>query len=136
MSLIHVHNRPLIVTPKTNNRKITESYYQKILENVLNGKHKRIPSGITDVTTEKIHAEIKCWPKWRHAIGQLMSYNVYEYRPDLRIYLFDSYCKKQKQVALNVFHHYSIMPFEFQHDDFNLRIIDLTNNKCVYKNQE
>jgi hypothetical protein len=38
-----------------------ESFYQLIVEKYLGGTHSRNKNGITDVTTDKIHAEIKRW---------------------------------------------------------------------------
>ena len=115
--------------------KKSESYYQNILENVLHGSHKRVRSGITDVSTHNMHAEIKAWPKWRHAVGQLLSYNAVDYKPDLQVYLFKPYCSQRKDIALEVFKLYKIQPFEFveNFETEKLQIIDLLRNKCVYE---
>jgi hypothetical protein len=112
-----------------------EAYYQRILENVLKGSHKKIPSGITDVTTSTLHAEIKKWPKWRHAVGQLLSYNVFDEKPNLQIYLFNHYSPKAKLIALSVFQVYGIRPFEFVEDyeADKLKIMDLIKNKCIFE---
>ena len=111
-----------------------EAFYQKVLENVLKGTHKRIPSGVTDVTTLYSHAEIKKWPKWRHAIGQLLSYNATDKKPILQVYLFNQYSKNKKRIALDVFKAYDILPYEFidYMDSDRVEIIDLLNEKCVY----
>lgn len=112
-----------------------EVYYQRILENVLQGSHKKIPSGITDITTPTLHAEVKTWPKWRHAVGQLLSYNVFDEKPNLQVYLFNDYSPKGKLIALGVFQVYGISPFEFveDYDADKIKIMDLLRNKCIFE---
>ena len=56
------------------NRK-NEKFYQLLLENYLGGTHKTLSCGITDVTTDTCHAEIKEWSSWKEAIGQLTCYS-------------------------------------------------------------
>ena len=53
-----------------------EAFYQKILERELNGKHMYLRTGITDITNDEFHAEIKRWSKWRQVVTQIMLYNV------------------------------------------------------------
>ena len=53
-----------------------EQFYQLIVEKYLGHTHKRITCGITDITTETIHAEIKRWNNFKEAIGQLTTYNI------------------------------------------------------------
>ena len=79
-----------------------ESYYQLHLENYLNGKHMRLKSGITDITNDDMHAEIKIWKDWSDAIGQLQRYCYHEHRKELRLYLFGEYTKKDKQDHIDV----------------------------------
>jgi hypothetical protein len=52
-----------------------EQYYQKFLEKELGATHKRTVHGITDITTQDEHIEIKHWKNYKHALGQLLSYN-------------------------------------------------------------
>jgi hypothetical protein len=119
-----------IIIPKRH-----EIYYQEILENVLQGKHKVLPCGITDVTTHNTHAEIKKWNKYKEAVGQLLSYNTFDYKPNLQIYLFNKYLHTKKLNAIKVFNKYDITPFEFINDEDKgkLFIINLITNKCIYK---
>lgn len=67
-----------------------EWYYQRVLEAHLGGTHKHLASGITDITTDLFHAEIKNFKAWKSAIGQLICYNKWDPKPELRIYLFGS----------------------------------------------
>ncbi|KAJ3027811.1 hypothetical protein HDV00_010845 [Rhizophlyctis rosea] len=59
-----------------------EPYYQKMMEEKLGGTHLRIFSngvliGITDITTEDAHFEIKVWDDYAMVPGQLGKYNRY-----------------------------------------------------------
>jgi len=80
--------------------KNNESYYQKLLETVLCGSHKRLKCGITDITTDEYHAEIKNWSDWKEAVGQLICYNKHDPKNEMRLYLFGS-CNEKK---LNMIH--------------------------------
>ena len=80
--------------------KNNESYYQKFLETLLNGTHKRLKCGITDITTDDFHAEIKNWSDWKEAVGQLICYNKHDPKNEMRLYLFGS-CNEKK---LNMIH--------------------------------
>lgn len=109
-----------------------EVYYQRILEKHLNGKHKKVDCGITDITTPTMHVEIKEWKKWKEAVGQLLSYNVCENKPYLRLYLFESYPSANKQIALNIFQKYNIQPYEFVEDNrCDMFIRDLVSNEEI-----
>jgi hypothetical protein len=128
-----IHTNTILNYEPVKTRK--EIYYQNIVEEVLQGKHKVLKSGITDVTTKDTHAEIKQWRKWKDAVGQLLSYNVYDSKPNLQVYLFNSYKHEKKLVAMKVFDHYNITPFEFIDDLYcgKLLLVDIKNNKCIYK---
>lgn len=55
--------------------KKNEIYYQKFLERKLLATHKKTTHGITDITTNNEHIEIKHWKNYKNALGQLLSYN-------------------------------------------------------------
>ena len=97
--------------------KNNESYYQKFLETLLNGSHKRLKCGITDITTDDFHAEIKNWSDWKEAIGQLICYNKNDPKNEMRLYLFGS-CSEKK---LDMIHEYS--------KSFNIIIYNILNNE-------
>ena len=66
-----------------------EDVYQKHLENILHGGH--VDSGmygVSDITTNEFHAEIKTWKSWKNVIGQLISYNRASARGELRAYMY------------------------------------------------
>jgi hypothetical protein len=97
--------------------KNNENYYQKFLETILSGSHKRLKCGITDITTELCHAEIKNWKDWKEAIGQLICYNKHDKKSEMRLYLFGS-CKDIKLKMI--------------YEDcksFNINVYNIVNNK-------
>jgi regulator of replication initiation timing len=72
-----------------------EQFYQVCVEKKLGATHKKTPLGITDISTETEHIEIKHWRNFKSALGQLQSYNFEDdkilcayffgnIRPDLR----------------------------------------------------
>jgi hypothetical protein len=112
-----------------------EKYYQEIIEELLCGKHKILKSGITDVTNEDTHAEIKHWSNWKFLVGQLLSYNNCDYKLNLHAYMFGNYSEQNKMIALDVFQKYGITPFEFvnNYDLGKLLIVNLITKKIVYE---
>lgn len=110
-----------------------EKYYQKIIEELLGGKHKTLKSGITDVTNEDTHAEIKHWSKWKFLVGQLLSYNNCDCKPNLHAYMFGHYPEQNKIIALQVFEKYNIIPFEFINEPDKLLLVNLITKNIVYK---
>jgi len=65
-----------------------EKFYQILVEEYLQGTHKRLKMGVTDVTTDTVHAEVKNWECFKEAIGQLVYYNSIDPREQLHIYFF------------------------------------------------
>ena len=112
-----------------------EKYYQQVIEELLGGKHKILKSGITDVTNEDTHAEIKHWSKWKFLVGQLLSYNNCDCKANLHAYMFGNYPKENKIIALDVFEKYNIIPFEFinNSDSDKLLIVNLITKEIVYE---
>lgn len=79
--------------------KKSEKVYQKLLEKHLGGTHKTLDCGITDITTDDFHAEIKHWPDWKAGVGQLKVYNASDPRPSLRLYLFGKAVNNKRDVG-------------------------------------
>lgn len=132
-SIRYFTSRANVVTVvcKANKIRKPEVYYQRILEKHLDGKHKKLDCGVTDITTDTMHAEIKEWKKWKEAVGQLLSYNVCESKPYLRLYLFESYPLANKQIALSIFQKYNIQPYEFVEDRNDMFIRDLVSGEEI-----
>jgi hypothetical protein len=102
-----------------------EKFFQSILEKHFDATHKKLACGETDITTEMFHAEIKEWSCYKEAIGQLICYNAFDPRHDLRVYLFGRYGIKTKEMALMVFNQQNIRPFEFEEVDSKINVVDM-----------
>ena len=76
-----------------------ERYYQNILEQLLQGKPKRLDVGIkTDITTDRFHAEVSHWKDWYNAIvRKIYCYQCKDPKSELRIYFFGEYEVEKKQ---------------------------------------
>jgi hypothetical protein len=104
-----------------------EDTYQYILEQHLKGTHKKLPSGISDITTDSFHAEIKNWQCWKAAHGQLLIYNTDDPKDELKVYFFGKTPgKKLVDIILKHFHKYNIQPFEIKLVENIVTITDLT----------
>jgi hypothetical protein len=113
------------------NRK-NEKFYQLLLENYLGGTHKTLSCGITDITTDTCHAEIKEWSSWKEAIGQLTCYNVADPKETIEMYMFGRYTQKCKNEAVKIATSCKINVYEFVETDDGISIISLENNEIVY----
>lgn len=111
--------------------KIKEELYQFNLEKILNGKHLNIPIiGITDITNDEFHAEIKCWNNWKNVVSQLLCYNMAAPRKELRAYFFG---KKPKERVLEKIVRYlktlgDIIPYHLEVVDDVIRIHNICTN--------
>jgi hypothetical protein len=112
--------------------KRNEEFYQKVLELALGGTHMKLHVGITDVTTESLHAEIKLWEDWKAAVGQLMCYNNELQRDELRLYCFGKYGQKAKKAAIENITRSGIKVFEFIDVDDGVDIYDTQLQEVVY----
>lgn len=138
----HILDNRIYKEPKTNqalslelqfykNRK-NEAFYQMLLEQFLGGGHKHLSCGITDVTTDECHAEIKEWKNWKEAIGQLGCYNKVDPRNRLELYFFGSISKKAKKEAIDVSKSFEYHVFEFIDENNEIKIIDLSSGNVVH----
>lgn len=111
--------------------KQSEKFYQLLLEDYLEGTHKSLPCGITDITTDKLHAEIKEWSKWKAAVGQVLCYNHKDPKEKMQIYLFgNKVSKSDKEEIFETIKFYNIEPFDIIHDAFTktAKIYDCKGN--------
>lgn len=79
-------NRLNCLVSKLSSKK--EKFYQDILEHRYNAAHQKTSAGITDLTNDSFHAEIKNWENYRESIGQLMLYNMAMPRNILKVFVF------------------------------------------------
>jgi hypothetical protein len=110
-----------------------EQFYQRLLENFLDGHHKILKVGVTDVTTENSHCEIKEWRQWKDAIGQLLSYNHEDPKEKLCVYLFGNYDELKKTNAFNILSNLKLIVYEFIEDKNDIHIIKYDDKTIIYK---
>lgn len=103
-----------------------EKYYQTLLEGQLGGKHLSIPNvGITDITTEDSHVEIKHWKNYHSVPGQLQKYHMAVPRKRKCVYLFGKpKSGKRLQQIIHLFALSNIEMYWFGPDDEILRPAD------------
>jgi hypothetical protein len=92
--------------------KKTEIYYQKFLEKYLNATHQKTKFGITDISTDSCHIEIKNWISYKAALGQLLSYNFNDNK-SLSAYFYGSVKEDQKQNIIKLFTSKNVSVYEF-----------------------
>jgi hypothetical protein len=89
--------------PITEDQKRDEYFYQNWLERRLGGSHMKLQSGITDITTDTCHAEIKEWKSWKTGVGQLLAYSSELRRQEVALYLFGAPVACDISVMVNTF---------------------------------
>ena len=97
--------------------KKNEYYYQCILEKLYNCSHVRYDCCETDLTNDLFHGEIKHWPSWKEGLGQLMTANSIDPKPELRAFMFGKYSEKAKTKATRVMKALGIRVYQFDDDD-------------------
>ncbi len=66
-----------------------ENYYQQILEDAFNTGHLHLPGvGVTDLSTNTAHIEIKNWIRYQQVPGQLATYQQASRREKSIVYFF------------------------------------------------
>lgn len=113
------------------NRK-DESFYQLIVEKYLGSSHLRIASGVTDVTTDTIHAEIKRSSNYKEAVGQLTSYNIMHPMKELQVYMFDKCNKTTMDTAVIIFKNQKYKIHEFNISKNKVDILDYETKEVLF----
>lgn len=115
--------------------KKSEAFYQMLLEDFLNGTHKVLSCGITDITTNDLHAEIKDWSVWKDAIGQLLCYNNMDPKQHLHVYLFGTKRpdKEKRKSIYDNFKLSNIIPFELIYNPAIGSVDILDENETIVK---
>jgi uncharacterized C2H2 Zn-finger protein len=127
------NNQQLLLDLQYYKNRKNEKFYQLLLEKYLGGTHKTLSCGITDITTDSCHAEIKEWISWKEAIGQLTCYNVADPKENLEMYMFGRYKQSCKDEAIKIVTTCKINIYEFIEVDDGIEIISLINNELMYK---
>jgi hypothetical protein len=108
-----------------------EAFYQKLLEKHLDGTHMHIETGITDVSNNILHAEIKHWKNYRLAVGQLLFYNAAEKRDILQVYFFGPCQNSDRDLVKKYMKTFNIQAFEFVHYNNDVVIVNIHTGDCV-----
>lgn len=90
------------LTNKLLKKLFNEDFYQKVLEKFYKATHKVVQAGITDITTEDTHIEIKRWKCWKEVAGQLFAYNAYDPKFNLSAIMFGKYASDCKESAISI----------------------------------
>lgn len=108
--------------------KKNEDFYQSILEKHFKATHKKLPIGITDITTEDTHIEIKRWSCWREAFAQLILYNSHDPKEKLHACFFGEYTQPAKNLAIQALKQQNISCFELMQTDNTIYMVNLDDN--------
>jgi hypothetical protein len=118
--------------------KRNENYYQKFLEKYFSASHHKTTFGITDISTDNQHIEIKHWSKYKQALGQLLSYNFNDNK-SLAAFFYGSVKEEQKQNIIQLFVSKNVSVYEFIDDIDGIKIntlYDCTIKEEILETQE
>lgn len=103
-----------------------ELYYQRFLEKHFQASHKVTKYGITDITTEEFHIEIKQWRNFKNCLGQLRCYNHGDNKGLIAAFFGDY---KDKQKVIDLFSAEYIFVWELVQTPSGISINKLSNIK-------
>lgn len=91
-----------------------------------------VDTGITDVSTDSIHAEIKVWRDYRLGVAQLLLYCAASKRDRLQLYMFGE-CTKNKirHIIRDYVSTLNIEVYEFVHYGKDIQVVDLKTGECI-----
>jgi hypothetical protein len=127
-----VKNTPILDMHWHHGNSKNEAFYQLMLETYLNATHKRLKCGITDITTDTLHAEIKRWYSYKEAIGQLMCYQNEDPKQHLHVYLFSSYHNSSKQLAYDTMKTLNIKVFDMVETPYGIQVYDMDTSHVAF----
>lgn len=114
--------------------KKNEAFFQHILEIIHNGaSHKSLKCGITDITNDEMHAEIKEWNHWKEALGQLIAYNTEDPKQIKRVYFFGKYPKNMKSKAVEIMNASGIEVYECEVIEREVRVRKYDCNEVTFR---
>uniref|UniRef100_A0A6C0E0Q1 Uncharacterized protein n=1 Tax=viral metagenome TaxID=1070528 RepID=A0A6C0E0Q1_9ZZZZ len=102
--------------------KRNEKYYQTFLEGELGGGHKNTKYGVTDITTDVYHVEIKHWCNFKACLGQLQAYNHKDNKKLVAAFFGDTTTSKKLDI-IQLFYDSFIDVWELCDFDFGVKII-------------
>lgn len=110
-------------------KKKNEDFYQGIMEQHYNATHKTLECGITDVTTNDAHYEIKRWSCWKEALSQLILYNDDDPKEHMYACFFEICGEQQKKKVQSRFAKYNITCLEFREEKNSITLCDLESGE-------
>lgn len=110
-------------------RKKNEDFYQGIMEQHFNATHKTLDSGITDITTDDAHYEIKRWNCWKEALSQLILYNDDDPKENMYACFFETCSEQQKKKVQSKFEKYNITCLEFREEKNKITLCNLESGE-------
>lgn len=111
--------------------KKNEDFFQCILEKHFGASHKTLETGITDITTDTTHIEIKRWSCWREAYAQLLLYNSSETKEHLYACFFGEYQRSAKDIAIKCLQAQNITCFEFKNYEDYIDLVNVVTNESI-----
>lgn len=135
----HINVKPTSIVCKELFKKLTsetfgpqrsgELIYQKNLEKIYGCGHMALKvTGITDLSTDKFHIELKNWARWKEGVGQLVCYNLEKPVDELRLYLFGILPSKYKEIV-DVINNANIRPFYCTIEDETFIVKDMVTGQ-------
>lgn len=126
---IHFENEIKELKEKRN-----EIYYQNFLEKYMKATHKKTKFGITDISTDSCHIEIKHWRHYKSALGQLLSYNHYDNK-ELAAYFYGSVPEHQRNNIIELYRSKNVSIYEFMDSLDGIQIKEVLNTNKQYENE-
>ena len=109
--------------------KRNEEFFQNLLEVHFKCGHMKLKNGITDISNDNMHIEIKNWDSVKEAVGQLVYYNIKAPREDLRVYFFGKCSKDKKDETVIDLAKVNIKCYEFIETYDDIKSICLNDNE-------
>lgn len=109
--------------------KKNEQFYQEIMERQFN---KTLNIGITDITTDDAHYEIKRWSCWKEALSQLQLYNDEDPKEHLYACFFETCTDNHKEKVQKCLNKYNIECLEFHQDESGINLYNLQDKTIVF----
>jgi adenylate cyclase class IV len=115
-----------------------EQFYQALVEEYLQGTHKRLMYkgkcvGVSDVTTQNVHAEIKHFDNYKEALGQLLWYNCNDQGKELHLYLFGRHPVDKTHVIVDqLINNFDVQVFMFDCTGSYVNIICVNTGDIVF----
>lgn len=111
--------------------KRNEDFYQAMLEKHFNATHKRLSVGITDITTDDAHIEIKRWSCWKEALSQLLLYNRADPKEHIHACFFEKCTEALKKLVVDNFITFGIEVYEFVESEDAAFLRHITSKEVV-----